>query len=109
MERLNALQPHCPLCRQTIELAKHGRMDAISADYWGWVILIKPHHIGGESEILCSASSAFAGVFLKFSDHPVAHLIAPIRYKEIPEGTSYHFPPPHARGKRPPIMSIPLS
>lgn len=70
--------------------------------------MIKPHHIGGESEILCCASSSFVGVFLKFCDRPVAHLIATLGYKQIPKGTSFHFPPPHARGKKPPIMSIPL-
>lgn len=71
--------------------------------------MIRPHHIGGESEILCSASSAFVGVFLKFTDNPVAHLIATLGYEHVPKGTSYQFPPPQARGKKPPIMSIPLS
>lgn len=106
MEKLNALQPHCPLCRQSIELAKHGRIHALSAHHWGWLILIKPHAIGGESEIICFASSSFVGVYYSFGGPKMAHIAAPLGYEQTPKGTTHYFPPP--RDIAPPIMSIPL-
>ena len=85
---------------------KRGRIHAISANHDGWEIVIQPHAVGGGSEVLCSDSGKLAGVVRYFDGPPIAHFIAPIKWKRIPEETNYHFPP---KGSGlPSIMSIPL-